>query len=216
MSKIFLVSFLASLICTSGILNVTEPTRVLDTVSADTNNLNIVIEIAPSPHPTTSLTILPTPTLELELAPILHPSPTSGEFIHIESSPTIKSPPDPSPSFTPIPESSPSLLSIPTPTPITVTGAQLDKWFTQYANEYSVNEELLKKIAACESGYNPQAKFLGYGGLYQYTASSWAATRARMNLEGNADLRFDAEEAIKTAAFQLATSGPSAWPNCTK
>lgn len=35
-----------------------------------------------------------------------------------------------------------------------------------------------------------------------------------MNMDTNPALRFNAEEAIRTAAFRFSTDGPNAWPNC--
>jgi hypothetical protein len=35
-----------------------------------------------------------------------------------------------------------------------------------------------------------------------------------MGLDANSDLRFNAEEAIKTAAFHISQGGQGAWPNC--
>jgi hypothetical protein len=37
-----------------------------------------------------------------------------------------------------------------------------------------------------------------------------------MNLDPNPELRFNPEEAIKTAAFKISTVGFSPWPNCGK
>ncbi|MCL4338549.1 transglycosylase family protein [Patescibacteria group bacterium] len=66
----------------------------------------------------------------------------------------------------------------------------------------------------CESGLNPKADNGIYGGLYQFSAGSWETTRIRMNLNPDPNLRFNAEEAIKTAAFKLAADGVYAWPHC--
>jgi hypothetical protein len=35
-----------------------------------------------------------------------------------------------------------------------------------------------------------------------------------MGLDSNPDLRFNADESIKTAAFKIAHGGIGAWPNC--
>lgn len=243
MIKIALISFLTSAFVFSGILNLTPSgpvalwaggqTLFLDSTSASENMSALTDEqnnLIPSPQP--APTILPTPTLELALLPILHPTPSPSASPSIEPSPIIESTPTPIPDPTPsgpaafrasgqsdpIPTPSPTPLPTPTPlpSPAPVPGTQLDELFAKYATGYGVNQDLLKKIAACESGFNSQAANLGYGGLYQYSAGTWASTRSRMNLNGEAELRFNAEESIRTAAFQLATSGPSIWPNCAK
>lgn len=88
--------------------------------------------------------------------------------------------------------------------------------FEKYSNEYKVSKEFLKRIAKCESGFNPEARNGGYGGMYQFASSTWASTRLRMGLSTDTSYRFNSEEAIKTAAFKISTDGPSAWPTCGK
>jgi hypothetical protein len=125
--------------------------------------------------------------------------------------PTFTPTPSPTPSPKPTPTPSPS----PTPTPIPVTSGQLDTWFTQYANHYSVDRSLLWRIAVCESGLKPGATNWIYGGMFQFSPNTWIANRKTMGLDTNPDLRFHPEESIKTAAFLLSTRGPGAWPSCS-
>lgn len=119
-------------------------------------------------------------------------------------------------SETPIPTITPKPSFTPTPTKIKFQFSDLDSLFIKYANLQSVNKDLLKKIAVCESNLNPSAINGDYSGLFQYSSSYWKAMRRRMNLDGDLALRFHAEESIKTAAFTLATAGYAAWPNCSK
>lgn len=123
----------------------------------------------------------------------------------------------PSPTFdlTPIPEPTETLTPSPTPQPASVTAEQLDNWFKSYSGQYSVSEETLRKIAVCESRLNPNATWGPYAGMYQFATSSWTSTRNLMNLDPNPDLRFNAEESIKTAAFKMSVSGTGAWPSCS-
>jgi len=72
----------------------------------------------------------------------------------------------------------------------------------------------MKKIAYCESGGHPGASNGLYGGMFQYTVSTWQATRAQMGADTNPDLRFGAREAIETTAFKLSRGGDGAWANC--
>jgi len=130
------------------------------------------------------------------------------------NTPTPTPTPSPTPTFTPTP--SPTPLPSPTPTSYPVTAQQLDQWFTQYANHYSVDRSLLWKIAACETGLRPNATNWIYGGMFQFSPNTWKANRSLMGTDTNPDLRFNPEEAIKTAAFLLSTRGPGAWPNCSK
>ena len=112
---------------------------------------------------------------------------------------------------TPTPTPTPS----PTPTPVPITSQQLDAWFTQYANHFSVDRSLLWRIAVCETGLRPNATNGIYAGMFQFSANTWKTNRLRMNVDPNADLRFNPEESIRTAAFLLSTRGPGAWPNCS-
>jgi hypothetical protein len=124
--------------------------------------------------------------------------------------------PMPSPSITPIPIP----VSTSTPSPAQsrepVTGQQLDSWFDTYAGRYSIDRSLLHRIAVCESNLNPDAVNGPYGGLFQFSQNSWISTRRAMNEDSDVTLRFDAEEAIKTAAFKISVGGVGAWPNCSR
>ncbi len=121
--------------------------------------------------------------------------------------------PSPKPTFTPTPKPNAQPTPSPQPTPLPTT-ADLNTWFKKYSNEYSVDEQTLKKIAVCESKLNSQAQNGPYAGLYQFTISAWKTARNLMNLDPNPDLRFNPEEAIKTAAFKISRHGTIAWPNC--
>ena len=117
---------------------------------------------------------------------------------------------------TPIPTPTKKPSPTPTITPSRIPVGVLEDLFTKYSRKQSVDREKLKKIALCESGLNPNARFLDYAGLFQFSTSSWITTRKRMNTDTNPTLRYHPEEAIKTAAFKLATEGINAWPNCAK
>lgn len=53
-----------------------------------------------------------------------------------------------------------------------------------------------------------------YVGMYQFAAQTWQSTRTAMGLDPNPELRMNAEESIKTAAYKIANGGIQAWPNC--
>lgn len=124
--------------------------------------------------------------------------------------------PTPTPSPTPTPTNSPTPTPkpTPTPTPYPVSSQQLESWFTQYANHYSVDRSLLWHIAECETGLRTNAVNWIYGGMFQFSSNTWRANRELMNIDPNPDLRFNPEEAIRTAAFVLSTRGAGAWPHC--
>lgn len=140
------------------------------------------------------IVLTPTPT------PTLSPTPT----------------PSPSPTTSPVPTYTPTPAHTPTPTPKPVTSQELNGWFTTYANHYSVDREKLRLIAICESTLKPHAVNGIYAGLFQFSPSTWRSTRNAMNLDPNPHLRFNPEEAIRTAAFKISTVGFLPWPNCGK
>lgn len=117
-------------------------------------------------------------------------------------------------SETPVP--TPTRTPTPTPTNVPIQRSDLNDLFTRYSNHYSVNRDILIKIAACESGLNPGAKNGIYGGLFQFSEQSWITIRKRMQADSAASLRFNPEEAIKSAAFKISTDGIEAWPYCRK
>ena len=133
--------------------------------------------------------------------------------------PTIEKPTN-TPTFTPSPTLTPTPTIIsPTPTntqtPIPVIApSDLEEIFAKFSNEYNIDKELLKRIAKCESGLNANASNLGYAGLYQFSERLWDSTRSLMGLSTEPNLRYNAEEAIKTAAFMISQGHLGIWPNC--
>ena len=99
-----------------------------------------------------------------------------------------------------------------------LTPEYLNEAFQLYSAQYGVDKEVLTKIADCESHFNPgvQSKNGIYGGMYQYSASTWASTRNAMGLNPDPSGRFDAQEAIKTTAFKISQGGIGAWPECSR
>ncbi len=96
-----------------------------------------------------------------------------------------------------------------------LTPENLEILFEKYSQEYNIDKQLLKKIGQCESGFNPKAINGPYGGMYQYLATTWVSQRKAMDLAVDEILRFNAEEAIRTAAFQISRQGTGAWPTCS-
>lgn len=124
--------------------------------------------------------------------------------------------PTPTPTNTPTPTLSPTLTPIPTLIPIIILPQDLDSLFTKYASQYSVDKELLKKIAKCESNFNSNASTSLYVGLFQFAQPIWVQTRTLMGLDSDVNLRFNAEESIRTAAFMVSQGHLGIWPNCSK
>lgn len=140
------------------------------------------------------------------------PNPLPIREAAVAVSPTTAQPSaTPTPLPTSIPSPSPTILPQPTIAVVTDT----ESLFTQFADEYHVDKEMLKKIARCESGFNTNSNNSGmYLGMFQFAAQTWISTRASMGLDTNTDLRMNAEEAIRTAAYKIANGGINSWPNC--
>ena len=89
-------------------------------------------------------------------------------------------------------------------------GALIEK----YASEYGVNKDMMVHIAKCESGFRSNAVNGPYAGIYQFIGSTWSSNRRAMGLDPDPTLRYNLEEAVKTAAFKMSRDGFGAWPVC--
>lgn len=118
------------------------------------------------------------------------------------------------PTATPIPPTPTPIPPTPTIVPIVVSSTDLENMFTKYSGEYAVDGQLLRSIARCESGFNPNAENGEYRGMFQFSSQSWATARVLMNADPAPDLRTNAEESIKTAAFKLSRGEQRAWSGC--
>lgn len=92
--------------------------------------------------------------------------------------------------------------------------ASVDSLIDKYASQHGVDPVVMKKIAFCESGKRPEAVNGPYAGIFQFVSSTWISNRRAMGEDPNPELRFNAEEAIKTAAFKMSRDGFGAWPVC--
>lgn len=104
----------------------------------------------------------------------------------------------------------------PTPTPDVWAPPEYEPWFAQYAGQYGVDKNMLERLANCESHFNVNAQNGANVGMFQFTPGTWDKYRKLMGLDPNPDLRVNAEESIKTAAFLLQQRGPAPWPSCLR
>src|SRR3989344_3162791 len=118
------------------------------------------------------------------------------------SFPTPTLTPSPTPTLTPTPTLEP------TPTPI-IASSDFESYFTQYSNEYTIDKEFLKRIANCESGLNSNAVYMNYAGLFQFSEQAWMTARNSMGQNNDLGLRFNPQEAIRTAAFLVSRNQTS-------
>lgn len=154
----------------------------------------------------TSQTAVPTPTI-FTAQPQVNQASSSNTTNEVTPTPTVL--PTAAPTATPTP------TEAPTPQPVVAGPADLEAWFNSYSTQYHVDVNSMKKIARCESGFNPTSNNSDlYLGMFQFSAVTWSSNRVRMGLDPNPDLRTNAEEAIRTAAYVIATRGTGAWPVC--
>ena len=141
------------------------------------------------------------------LGQLVSPLPSSGPIITITTSPTPSPSPSPSPSPTPIP----------TPTPVPqpeFTHEQINQMIDQIGRIYSVDPNVLRHLAICESTFNPNAVNGPYAGLYQFDTRSWESFRKLINQDPDPGLRFNIQQSIHTAAFAISINRTAIWPNC--
>ncbi|KKQ75505.1 MAG: Protein containing Lytic transglycosylase-like, catalytic-like protein [Candidatus Woesebacteria bacterium GW2011_GWB1_38_5b] len=116
---------------------------------------------------------------------------------------------------TPSPRSMPSATAgKPTPTPDVWSPPDITSMFVRYANVYSVDQNILERLANCESHFNPQAVNRDYLGMFQFSTNTWVTNRQQMGFDANPVLRTNIEESIRTAAYLLSKRGVSPWPAC--
>ncbi len=130
------------------------------------------------------------------------PTPTVSEK-QVTSTPTKTPTPTPSPTSTPAPTPQPEFSS-----------EQINAFIERFAAQYAVDPNVLRHIAVCESGFNPLAHKLSYAGLYQFSPRTWEKYRRLIGEDANLDLRFNAEEAVQTAAYVLSINQAYIWPSC--
>jgi len=123
----------------------------------------------------------------------------------------------PSPSPTPSPE--PTLRPTPSPTKTPApqpqfTSQEINGFIDRFAGQYGVDPNVLRRIAICESGFNPLAFNTGYAGLYQFGPITWKNIRVQISEDPALDLRYNAEEAVQTAAYAISQGKIGIWPNC--
>lgn len=117
------------------------------------------------------------------------------------------------PSSTPTPR--PTRIPTPTPKPQPqFTSQQIYEFTNEFGGRYGVDPNILRHISLCESTFKPNAKNYIYAGLFQFDTRTWQTYRRLMNENPDPDLRFNAKEAVKTAAFTISRVGTHLWPNC--
>ena len=95
-----------------------------------------------------------------------------------------------------------------------IAKSEVEKLIVKYFGD---DAEMALKIAKCESGFNEKAKnkTSTASGVFQIIKGTWISNRKAMGLSTDLDLRFDAEENIKTAKYLFGRRGWGPW-ECRK
>lgn len=130
-------------------------------------------------------------------------------------SPTDTPSPSPTPTVTASPSPSPTIKPTPSPVPQPdFTSEEINGFIDRFAAQYSLDPNVLRHLALCESGFDAKAIKLSYYGLFQFGPTTWKNIRLEMGEDTNADLRLNAEEATQTAAYAISVGKSGIWPNC--
>jgi soluble lytic murein transglycosylase-like protein len=113
-----------------------------------------------------------------------------------------------------IPQPTVTTTPSPSPLPVTASAGDVEAFFSKYSDEYHVDRELLKKIARCESSFNASAENGPYAGMFQFAGQTWTSVRTVLGMDANQDLRKNAEESIRTAAYMIGHGQANAWSAC--
>jgi len=119
------------------------------------------------------------------------------------------------------PTASPSATLTPTPTkvpkpprPTSAPSMEVNALIERFSAQYSVDPNVMRHLAICESGFNSSAINGAYVGLFQFGTVTWKNLRKEIGEDTNINLRFSAEESAQTAAYALALGERGIWPNC--
>lgn len=170
----------------------------------------------PTPVPLPALVPIATPVPQM-LVLTASPSSTTAQILAPArpARPKVKKAvPSPSPVAKPAVSSDTAPVVVPTVT--SDSPADLEWLLQQHAATHGVNPSIMKKIAQCESGMRAEAANGPYGGMFQFNSSTWVSNRKAMGKDPNPSLRYNAAEAIETAAFKMGRDGYGAWPSCSR
>jgi hypothetical protein len=132
----------------------------------------------------------------------------------ITTTPEITPTPTASPTAILTEKPKPKLTKKPVPTPTSEPRELVNRLIEKYSIEYGLDPNIFRHLVVCESGVNSSAKNGPYVGLFQYDLQTWEKIRREMGLSIGGDLRYSAEESIRTTAYALTKGRQKLWPNC--
>jgi soluble lytic murein transglycosylase-like protein len=157
--------------------------------------------VSPNVDPAMLVTISPiaTPSMVLSLATEASPSATPYIQKTIASASAIKKP-GPTPTKIPTPTAEPS--------------AEVNKHIERFSAQFGIDNNVLRHVAVCESGFRSNAINGPYVGLFQFGSTTWVNIRKEIGEDPNPQLRFSAKDAVQTAAYAISKGKGRLWPNC--
>lgn len=123
---------------------------------------------------------------------------TSGEVASISAKPKVLA----------------KVTPLTTPTPSPASSQDVNGFIDRFGSQYAVDQNVLRHIAICESGFNSSAINYIYVGLFQFDSTTWKNIRVEMGEDPAASLRFSAKDSVQTAAYALSKGKGGLWPNC--
>lgn len=103
---------------------------------------------------------------------------------------------------------------LPTPTFSPASSQEINGFIDRFGSQYAVDQNVLRHIAICESGFNSSAINYIYVGLFQFDSTTWKNIRIEMGEDPAVNLRFSAKDSVQTAAYALSKGKGGLWPNC--
>lgn len=94
--------------------------------------------------------------------------------------------------------------------------SEVDRAIRESAKEFSIDEGRFRRVALCESGFNP-FNSRSYWGLFQHSKTYWPGRVRNFNTNNNPDVLGNPESPFdnaRIAAWMIRNGGWSPWPNC--
>lgn len=126
---------------------------------------------------------------------------------------TIEITPTATPTASPTPKKVESTAA-PKPTPTKELFENVSGLLDKYSSLYSLDVNVVRHLALCESGLSSNATNGRYVGLFQYDSQTWKKIRSEMGLDTDPNLRYSAEESIRATTYALSQGKSKLWPNC--
>lgn len=111
-----------------------------------------------------------------------------------------------------------TLKTLPTPTltttPSPANSKDVNEYIDRFSSQFGIDPNVLRYVAICESGFRSNVTNGPYVGLFQFDSGTWKNIRKEIGEDTNPTLRFEAKDAVQTAAYAISKGKTKLWPNC--